>query len=293
MNQERSSQKLVFLTLAAALTTVLTVVLGAPFLRVLRKVYGAKTYWLLGAFLGAFFWVLGAFVPAIYLTTVWMTLGVYVELESRGQEWLKSGAMSLALGTLVSVTGVLLLSMKMGLHSLVEVKEAAHKFLMTVQTLNPEAKVDATALIQLAPSSALVLLIFALTFGVIFERRAYRWFQFFREKSVTEVKFLGFRNPDALVWISLSAFLVTLLVDKESLYSIVSENIFRVCLALYFLQGLAVVEVFFVSLRVSLVTRILGYLLLVGPIVSILGFIDYWVDFRRRVFTLKFFSKSS
>ncbi len=211
----------------------------------------------------------------------------------RGQEWLKSGTVSLVLGSLVSVTGALLLSLKLGLHSLVEVKEAAHEFLNSVQSMNPESKIDATALIQLAPSNALVLLIFALTFGVIFERKAFRWFQFFREKTVTEVRFLGFRNPDILVWISLSSYLVTLMVDKENLFSIVSENIFRVCLALYFLQGLAIVEVFFVSLRVSLVMRILGYLLLVGPIISILGFIDYWIDFRRRVFTLKFFSKSN
>jgi hypothetical protein len=66
---------------------------------------------------------------------------------------------------------------------------------------------------------------------------------------------------------------------------ILGSNVFNVALILYFFQGLAVTEVFLLAMRAGLFFRLFTYFILIGQlffVVSAIGVIDFWVDFRRR-----------
>ena len=64
-----------------------------------------------------------------------------------------------------------------------------------------------------------------------------------------DFKLLDFKLPDIFVWIGMVAFLGAILDWKGQSHSV---NILNVCIVLFFLQGLAVLEYFYKTLRVGL-----------------------------------------
>ncbi|MBO9668271.1 MAG: DUF2232 domain-containing protein, partial [Bdellovibrio sp.] len=80
--------------------------------------------------------------------------------------------------------------------------------------------------------------------------------------------------------------LLTMVSFGGKAIAILAVNIVNVALVLYFFQGLAVLEVLLNSMRAGTFTRVLVYIILVGQLVlilSIVGLIDYWLDFRGRI----------
>ena len=68
--------------------------------------------------------------------------------------------------------------------------------------------------------------------------------------------------------------------------SVVALNVFNVVMGIYFFQGLAVLEVGFLTFRIGNFTRFLVYFIIVGQLfflLSAVGIIDYWADFRKRM----------
>lgn len=285
------------LSLLAFMATILTVILSGPILKFIRKSYGSIYYWTIGSVFVASLYFSNFYFPFIYVSTIWMTLGIYTELEIKKFNWKISSVVSIVLGLIFSGISSWIVTTKLGFNSLVEVRNAAQKLIEQIQVINPESeiKLDATALTELAPSNVIILLIFSLLFGAVLEKFVFNLFngKFYEIKS--DFKFVNFKNPDFLIWISLVSLLVTLLINKEqhSVAVIISENIVRVASVLYLIQGLAVTTFIFVSLRLSFVMRILGYILLIGPFILFIGFIDYWMDFRKKGLKLNPFSKST
>jgi hypothetical protein len=102
----------------------------------------------------------------------------------------------------------------------------------------------------------------------------------------SQLKLLEFRVPDFVIWIAMTAFLLTMENFNVKALEILGLNIVNVCTVLYFFQGLAIIEVSLRSFRAGALLRAVTYLLLVGqlfPAVSAIGLIDYWVDFRKRL----------
>jgi uncharacterized protein YybS (DUF2232 family) len=65
-----------------------------------------------------------------------------------------------------------------------------------------------------------------------------------------------------------------------------SVNFLNVCLMLFFFQGLAVIYRFFAVFRVGFFWQALLMIIVVGQLfllVSLLGLMDHWVDFRARL----------
>lgn len=94
---------------------------------------------------------------------------------------------------------------------------------------------------------------------------------------------LSFRNPDLLVWVVIAAG-VALLVP-EAAANKVGLNLLVVCGFIYFLQGLAVVLVFFKRVAVPSLARVIFWLALAFQpylvlAIAILGLFDIWGDFR-------------
>ncbi|MBV2169908.1 MAG: YybS family protein [Bdellovibrio sp.] len=286
MKKTATAQKFITISSLSILLSMLTVVLGAPLLRVLRKAYGPRAFWILGLLATGAAWLLNAQPLALFLGSIWMTLGAYMEMEQRGFGWWISGLLSVALGSLAAGLGLFGAFRKNGINTYAEVQRLAEQFSQRVQDMNPVVKLDPAILVQQIPSAIVIVLVLALGLGLIFERRVFSWLNLPREKIASQLKLLEYRVPDYVIWVAMIAFLLTMVSFGGKAIAILAVNIVNVVIVLYFFQGLAVLEVFLNSIRAGVFMRVLTYIILVGQLLlllSIVGLIDYWVDFRGRI----------
>lgn len=253
----------------------------------MRHSQGAIRYWLTGFVLVSAFWFLGANALAVFLGSVWMTLGAYSEFEAKGYGWRMSGLIALILGTMTGAMGGLSALRKAGVTNWEQFVTLVRDFISAwLPQLNPEMKPDPSVLAQQAPSVLIIFLVLALSAGLIFERRLFQWFQIPRERVASHLKLLEFRLPDSMIWLALTGFGLTMVDFGVKELAVVGANMMNVFAVLYFFQGLAVLEVILNTLRAGVFMRVLIYFLLVGQmffLLSLIGFIDFWVDFRRRI----------
>ena len=286
MKKSASPQKLITISSLSILLSMITVVLGAPLLRVLRKTFGPRTFWILGLTVTGAAWLLNLQPFALIIGAVWMTLGAYTESEHKGLGWWISGLLGLTLGTLTAVGGIWVSFRQNGINTYAEVVKLAEQFTAKVSEMNPNAKIDPEILVQQLPSTIVIILMITLAVGLIYERRVFSWLNLPREKTASQLNLLEYRLPDFLVWVAMIAFLLTMVSFGGKAIAILAVNIVNVCIVLYLFQGLAVLEVFLNSMRAGVFTRILTYLILFGQlllVLSVVGWADYWLDLRRRI----------
>lgn len=92
-------------------------------------------------------------------------------------------------------------------------------------------------------------------------------------------------SPDWFLWILIASLSVTFLTDIQEV-TILGMNILALCAANYFLQGIAVIQFFFITRNIPSIARIIFYVLLFLQsfliiFVILLGIIDLWKDFRK------------
>jgi uncharacterized protein YybS (DUF2232 family) len=118
----------------------------------------------------------------------------------------------------------------------------------------------------------------ALNMSVVFRLAA----KYLPELAAPE-SFLGFRNPEPLVWFLIIAGF-SMLVPQPELQR-VALNILVLCAFVYFLQGLAIVLAFFRRSGTPPLARGIFWLVLMfqpylAAAVAVLGIFDIWGDFR-------------
>jgi hypothetical protein len=296
MGVKNSPRKFVTIFSISVVLSLLTVVLGAPLMRVLRMTYGALAYWLLGLAMTLGFWLMEAPALSVFVGSIWMTLGVYMELERKGLRWAVSALLGVISGTLFFTGATVFNLVKSGVHNLAEAEALVKQFTDKLYEVNPDLQVDAGLLVQLIPSAVVIILVVALGIGLIFERRAFSWLKVPRERVASQLKLLEFRLPDFLIWVAMIAFLLTIENFHVKALEILGLNIVNVLTVLYFFQGLAILEVSLRSFKAGALLRAAIYIILVGqlfPVVSAIGLIDYWVDFRKRLRKLRLAPKSN
>lgn len=286
MKKSASSQKLITVSSLSILLSMMTMVLGAPLLRVLRQAFGPRAFWILGLTVTGVAWLLNLQPFALIIGSVWMTLGAYTEFERKGLGWWISGVLGVSLGSLVATGGLWAAFKQNGINTYAEVVKLAEQFTSKVQEMNPAAKLDPELLVQQLPSTVVILLMITLAVGLIFERRVFSWLNMPHEKTASQLKLLEYRVPEYLVWVAMVAFLLTMVSFGGKAIAILAVNIVNVCIVLYLFQGLAVLEVFLNSMKAGVFIRVLTYLILFGQlllVLSVVGWADYWLDFRRRI----------
>lgn len=95
--------------------------------------------------------------------------------------------------------------------------------------------------------------------------------------------FKNWKSPDHLVWPTLAAGFC--LVIEVPVLSEVALNVFKILMAIYALQGLAITNYLFDVWGMKGFLRPLGYILAVAillPLVISLGFFDLWFGFREK-----------
>ncbi len=272
------------------LFTTLFVFLGTPLLRVLRRVFGSLRYWISGLAVTGLMLLGGAgfLMIAFLLFSLWISVGVYQEFEERGQGNLWSAAGSVILGSSVLFFGPMLLGPLFGI-DIAEVLKASisemAKQFSGGKSLS-ELGVSPYSVIAVIPSTVIILQMAGLAFALMLGRRAAVLTGVRFDRVASEMRLLEFRVPDFLIWITMLSFLLSFTLAKQSLEANIAVNIFAVMMGLYFFQGLAVMEVGFLVYRVGNFIKLLIYFFIVGqllPLLSVVGVIDYWIDFRRRL----------
>ena len=133
---------------------------------------------------------------------------------------------------------------------------------------------------RLMPGVLLCCWIAALILAVLFESAGQP-----AKSRKAPVLALTFKVPDIFVFLTIGAVFGTFYIyEGYETLRLLSENALLVCAFLYLVQGMAVVTTFVNLWRVPVFFRVVLFFLLFINfyIVAILGFSDYWVEYRRR-----------
>ncbi|WP_409478667.1 DUF2232 domain-containing protein [Pseudobdellovibrio sp. HCB154] len=282
--QQASNNKKYFLLAAvSAAMSIIFSVMSAPFIRVLAATK-SKIFWLVGIVFVSSLFFLKMNLVAIYVGTIWMTLGLYSELEKKGITWKKSGALSVLAGVAFGAISFLAITKWSVDHELF--KQVIDPLMVSLKQVLPEENFETKAVMMFMPGLLASALISALAVSLVFEAQIFQAFQIKRERLASGLKWLEFRLPDMFIWVSLFSFLFSVVETPFHFLQVIAINLAVVSIISFFFQGISVFEFAMRIFRVGRITKLLLYLLIITwalPVITVLGFADYWVDFRRHM----------
>lgn len=270
--------------LSGALTATTAILGGVP-LKILRHRLGRLMYFLLviPAAVGLFY-VLPAL--GVYYLSIAILIELQCEFEGFSEDAFTSNFLALV-STMMLLAGCLMLwSAQKGFSWIHGVEENLALALKNLQTMGKakETPQVADVMYQL-PSAIAILLGLNLFFASLFERiwTPRTW----KGNAKATPKSLGnYTMPAFMVWIAifsvLGAFgkLGPLWVER------ISINLVNVCVMLFFFQGFAITVQFLKMLKVNRVWRVFFLVFLslqLFLVISFVGFVDFWMNFRERL----------
>lgn len=283
--QNNSFNKTVSLAAVTTAALLMFSFFGAPFVRVLASTVRSSVFWCVGVFLVATLFVFNLSIASIYVGAVWMTLGFYSELEKRGLSWKKTGLLALLAGLLFAVISVVAITKGSVMESdlvknfMLPLQEAMKQVMPAEEFL----KFDIT---QYLLGIFTAILASAIALGFIFESKIFSLFNLRREKISSSMKWIEFRVPDLFIWFALFGFFFSLVDLKVPHLKVVATNFSIFSIVVFFFQGISIVEFMTRIYRTGFFTKIALYMLLLGwlgPAISVVGLLDYWVNFRKMV----------
>lgn len=266
----------------------MTLVLAAIPMRVARMTFGRSLYWFGHVAVGLGLCAVGLAPFGVSFLVLTVLTGAYAELEGHSQAVFVRGllAVMVTVGLTAVGTAVWVYSAKIDLGAMLNAQITQVSAQMA--KINPSIVISSEALVQQMPSGVLVLLMAALAVGLIGEGRMYHWFNLQplgrRGRETSDLQ--AFRVPDAFVWLAILAILGVFLQHGKPWLEALSLNLLNVVIVLYFFQGLAIVAKFFAIFKVGVFWRGFWYLMIMIQLfllVSLLGFADFWLDFRDRM----------
>jgi hypothetical protein len=265
--------------------TLLTIVLGALPLRLLRVNYSAVLYWAGCLGVSAALFASGQVLMAAAFATLTLLIGIYSEAEKQYSSTFASGSVAV-LATSGLVTAAVAIWSDVTKTNLIQaVKQVAEAITARAVEMNPQLEVKADVLAWQAPSFVVVVLILALGAALMWERRGRKWFAL--NQAVTKPSsLLAFHVPAPFVWIAIASAAAALIQHNVGWLQVLGLNILNIIVAIYFLQGMAVIGNMFQTFKVSPFWQTLWYIMLflqLFPIVAFVGFIDFWFEFRERL----------
>jgi hypothetical protein len=274
-----------FLTAMGAVSgAVFFVFAGIP-LVALRRICGRYGYWAGTLLMVSIMTVLGFLAPAALTLILGFVIAMYVELRLVHYSPSKSALLSLLSSTISVGSGVFFWVQSVGTESVNRFKQTLFKAGSEFVAAWPNLKVDLEMAWRQLPAAVVISIAAALALGLIFESRLVNRLSKNLHDDET-MRLYEYRNADAMVWVSIVTLLGAFLELGFPQVQIVCQNIFYVLVFLYFFQGLAIVATFFALMRVAFFWQSLWYFVLVFqllPVVSLLGFADYWLNFRQRL----------
>ena len=286
MSWGNKNQKIIILSVVSVFLTAMTMILGAPFLKVLRRETPFAIFWLLAIAVSSALYFLSQPSLALMNLIAFTIIGVYHEAEVKNISRFKSGVFAVASGFITTVIGVKFwLLMNPQVNLLAQMTTAVEQLLAQTKKMGNEMPFDVAAVISQLPSALISTIIVFLAVALIYEKRVSYWFELNLDQTKTQASLLTFKVPDFLIWVTMFSLLASFINVGNKDINVIGSNILNVMMILYFWQGLAVTEVFFRSFKVFFLIRFFAYFILISqlfPILSGIGVIDFWVNFRDR-----------
>jgi len=272
--------------------TGLTPFLGAPLLRIVRNVYGPFAFWIPAVLMTGALFAGSMGTMGLLMLSVWLAVGIFSEFEARGYGSFWPAMLAIAVATLVSWQGPVVLGSYMGPSVGPSLQESLKTLVERIES-NPQQKewleivgIAPQTLMGQVPSMLGIVFMMCLAMSLILARRISGLFGVRYEQIAGTGRLLDFRIPDALAIVLIVSFLFSFLNVKEPLVNIVALNVLQFLVGLYFFQGLCVLETAFLIFRVDPLIKIAVYILIVAQLfflLSLIGLADFWLDFRTRM----------
>lgn len=257
--------------------------LGAIPLRVLRQTTGSALYWVVGLAMISAAVLVSWYALALVLAAHVLLIGTFAEFEERDFTLRQSAGFSVLLTALFFSSGFYIWTALIGKGWFTQLADAITYFLNQGKELHVDflAEIKAQDVVAQLPSASLIFIILSLGLALIFEPKVSRWAGV---KMGTREKLADFSAPDVVIWLFILSLLGAFAQTGMKLVELISINVFNVAVVIYFFQGLAVLGKYFEAFRVSLVWRLLWIMILaiqLPILMSLLGLVDYWADFRK------------
>ncbi|HVK62353.1 MAG TPA: DUF2232 domain-containing protein [Bdellovibrionales bacterium] len=272
-----------------ALLVPLTGLFAAAPMRTLRASFSRLGYWLYMALVSAAFFGLGLGVYGLITLALAVLIGVFAEVEEHG-----GSAFAAGLAGILGSVGVTALAGSIWTNAtrtnlMTPIRESAKAFVTRMAELNPQqGMMNIDDVMKHLPSVLIVALMIALAIALLWGPVLARLFAIpvEAESAPSRARLIDYRVPDLGIWIVIAALFGSFYRHGLGWAQVASLNVLNVMAIAYFFQGLAVITEAFRVFRVGPIWRAIWYTLIVLQLflmVSVIGFVDFWLDFRTRL----------
>lgn len=188
-----------------------------------------------------------------------------------------------ALLTVVLMVGFFYAADKNGIHVAGFFQRELDSVVLNMKKMLPESEITSDGLTKQLPSLLFIYCSISLWVGALSERWFRKWAHFAADPILALVRY---KSPEALIWVFFASVAGTFLQHDYEVIKTVATNGLNVLLVCYFFQGMAVTEIFFRSAHIQGLWKSLGYFMCLSQLtllVSIIGLMDYWMNFRLKI----------
>jgi hypothetical protein len=287
MAMAQRALRFILFSVWAVFMTGLTYILGAASLKVLRRRLTRLQYWALTTAISIGLYFAHAKLLALSFFSLVVLMGVFDEFEEMGFSFPVSGFFTLLINSLLSAGAFALWTVFTGPNWNQVIVSSLEVGLKPLGEINPHFQVNYSDLMLQLPSVAIIMWTISIYVAILLEARLSTG-----EMAPTNPlpslrpQLAVFRLPDAVVWIFIASILGSFSSFGPHAVEALAVNVMNICMVLLFFQGIAVVAKFFESVRMGAFWQFLFMVVLVVQLflfVSLLGLLDYWLDFRSRL----------
>lgn len=222
--------------------------------------------------------------PVLWIPYLISTLLVAFYFETEHWGYFKSGFFSVLKTLALVFAGAFIYFRLQETSVLAWATTVVHEFVQSIQKVDPSIKIDPAGIVKQLPSILFTVLGVTMWLAILFDRKLRGVSRLFGPK---EDPLLNIKLPDQLVWLAITTLLFSFVKTPIPALQEVALNLLNGILLLYFFQGLSIVAFAFTQFQLGPFIRALLYMVFVTQLflfVSILGILDYWLNFREKIF---------
>ena len=267
----------------SVLLTALTGVMGSIPLRGLRLAAGSVLYWIIGLSAAALLGVGGWWMLGLLLVGMITVVGLFSEFEERGHDLVESSFGAVIITSLMLAGTFAFWVSQQGANWSTALLTKVETSLATIPGWTEAVKIETKDILLQMPSAVVVVLVMGLFLSLLFQRRVMLMVGM---RSHRIYRLNKFAVPDPFIWVLIAGVAGAFITTKLAFITPIGVNLLNIAAVVFYLQGLAVVASYFEAFRVGWIWQTLILILLVTQLfvlVSVVGLLDYWVDFRTRL----------
>jgi hypothetical protein len=267
----------------SVLLTSLTWILAGIPLRGLRLLVGSVGYWLMVAGTSVAAAYFGGWLLLACFLSMAATIGIFADLEERGHSLMASGFSAVITTVLIGGGCAAYALVKSGVSWQDTVQAKIESYTASAPALLEAYHIETKDLVAQMPSVAVAVLILGLFVALVSQPRLK---VLGAAPKVPVHRLTRFAVPDFFVWMVIASIAGSYVKFGPTWVNPTFVNLMNVCAVVLFLQGLAVVISFFGFFRLGWLWQALILMALISQLfmlVSLLGLMDYWFDFRARL----------